>query len=100
MRTSMISVSGLTYRIDRIRSGVYRAVRLLDDALMGTFWVVPRLRLEVVAGDERTLREIAHAALREAKTSWVGRSPVRTARRTGELVPALPRSAEAGRRSR
>ena len=72
MSSSMISVSGLTYRIIRVRSGFYQAVRLIDDVVMGTFSTVPSLRVQMTACDESTLREIALAALREAKTSWVG----------------------------
>lgn len=74
MSTSMgmVQVFGNTYRIARIAPGTYEAVRLIDDLRVGTFSSRPPMRLAPEACDERVLLEIAHAALRSAKTSWVG----------------------------
>jgi hypothetical protein len=68
----MVQVLGTTYRIARITSGVYEAIRLSDDLRVGTFSTRPPMRLAAEACEEILLLEIAHAALRQAKTSWVG----------------------------
>lgn len=68
----MVQVLGSTYRIARITPGTYEAVRLSDDLRVGTFSSRPPMRLAAEACDEHLLLEIAHAALRAAKTSWVG----------------------------
>ena len=75
MTTSMgmVQVLGSTYRISRVTPGTYEAIRLSDDLRVGTFSTRPPMRLAAEACDERLLLEIAHAALRQAKTSWVGR---------------------------
>lgn len=72
--TGMVQVEGNTYRIVRVTSGKYEAVRLSDDLRVGTFSSQPPARLAPEACDERLLREIAHVALRQARTSWSGPS--------------------------
>lgn len=66
----MVQVFGRTYRIVRVTPGSYEAVRLSDDVRMGTFSTQPPMRLSAETCDERLLGEIAHAALRQARTSW------------------------------
>jgi hypothetical protein len=69
----MVQVSGSTYRIVRVGSKTYEVVRLLDDVCVGKFVSGPPLVVEPHHCDENFVREIAHAALRQGKTSWVGR---------------------------
>jgi hypothetical protein len=74
MSTSMgmVHVMGSTYRIARVTPGLYEAVRVKDDVRVGTFSSRPPMRLSVEACELQLLAEIAHAAFRQAKTSWVG----------------------------
>jgi hypothetical protein len=71
MSTSMgmVQVRGNTYRIARVTPGTYEAIRLIDDLRVGTFSSRPPMRLVAEACDAQLLLEIAHAALRQAKTS-------------------------------
>jgi hypothetical protein len=70
----MVLVSGKTYRIARVSSGVYDVTRILDDELVGTFKVGPPLVVVKAHGIEESLvREIGRAAVQAAKTSWMGR---------------------------
>lgn len=71
--TGMVQVEGKTYRIVRVTPGKYEAVRLSDDQRVGTFSSEAPARFAPEACDERLLREIAHVALRQARTSWAGR---------------------------
>ena len=73
----MVQVSGVTYRIVRIERGMYDVVRILDDQRVGQFRTIPRV--EVTAAEASTattpeaIAEIAKAAVKWGKTSWVGR---------------------------
>jgi hypothetical protein len=66
----MISVWGRTYRIVCVSPGTYDAVRLLDDARVGSFGDGARFYLNSLFGCEALLREIAQTAIRAAKTPW------------------------------
>jgi hypothetical protein len=68
----MVQVFGTTYRIVKRAPCSYEVVRILDDRRVGTFRHGPSLSVSPEAVDFETLREIAYAALRSAKTSWVG----------------------------
>ena len=70
----MVSVSGQTYRITRIQSGIYEVIRIVDDKTVGRFQPGPPLKLEVVPGmEEAMLRHVASTAMQTAKVSWVGK---------------------------
>ena len=71
--TGMVQVEGNTYRIVRVTAGKYEAVRLSDDQRVGTFSSQAPAQFAPEACDERLLREIAHVALRQARTSWARR---------------------------
>jgi hypothetical protein len=70
----MISVWGRTYRIECVSPGTYDAVRLLDDARVGSFGDGARFCLNSLIGGEALLREIAQTAIRGAKTRWTMRA--------------------------
>ncbi len=70
----MVQVAGATYRIERAEAHRYEAVRISDDVRVGGFHSQPPFDVTPTSGVEAgLLREIARAALRSAKTSWVGR---------------------------
>jgi hypothetical protein len=70
----MVQVAGVTYRIVRIERGTYDVVRILDDARVGQFRTIPRVEVTSASGaPDETLAEIAKAAVKWGKTSWVGR---------------------------
>jgi hypothetical protein len=73
--TSMVQVAALTYRVVRRAPGTYDVFRVLDDVEVGTFLLGPPLRITARALDADHLREIAHAAIRQARTSWTGKLP-------------------------
>lgn len=54
-------------------SGTYEAIRLLDDARIGTFGDGPSFRGTSEIGGEALLRLIAETAIRLAKTQWTPR---------------------------
>jgi hypothetical protein len=67
----MVQVSGNTYRIVCTKRGTYDAVRVLDDVRIGSFGDGPPLRLDSPLSSQPLLRQIAHTAIRSAKTSWL-----------------------------
>ena len=69
----MVQVAGVTYRIVRIERGVYDAVRILDDQRVGQFRTIPRVEVTAALTPDDTMTEIAKAAVKWGKTSWVGR---------------------------
>jgi hypothetical protein len=69
----MVQVMGKTYRIVRAMPKLYEVISILDDALVGSFRCGPVLEVVPSSIDADTLRLIAGAAIREAKTSWAGR---------------------------
>ena len=67
----MVHVKSITYRIVRVRAGQYEIVRLLDDVRVGGFSLgVPSAGLSESAAPD-LIREIARAALRGGRTSWM-----------------------------
>ena len=70
----MVQIAGSTYRIERGEAHRYAVIRIADDAQIGTFLSRPPFDVSPTAGVEAgLLREIARAAMKSAKTSWVGR---------------------------
>ncbi|HVY27252.1 MAG TPA: hypothetical protein VHB79_11915 [Polyangiaceae bacterium] len=69
----MVQVAGVTYRIVRIERGTYDVVRILDDQRVGQFRTIPRVEVTASSTTDDTLAEIAKAAVKWGKTSWVGR---------------------------
>jgi len=69
----MVQVGGTTYRIVRLQPKLYEVVRVLDDAMIGMFQVGRELEVMPKAIDSDSMYQIARAAIREAKTSWIGR---------------------------
>jgi hypothetical protein len=70
----MVQVAGATYRIERAEAHRYEVVRISDDVKVGGFCSQPPFDVSPTEGVQAgLLREIARAALRSAKTSWVGR---------------------------
>jgi hypothetical protein len=69
----MVQVSGVTYRIVRIERGMYDVVRILDDQRVGQFRTIPRVEVTGASASADTIAEIAKAAVKWGKTSWVGR---------------------------
>jgi hypothetical protein len=69
----MIQVGSVTYRIARVRPGVYDVVRLLDDVSIGMFSLGAN-RQPVFDGEvPELLRTIARAALQGGRTTWAPR---------------------------
>jgi len=69
----MVQVAGVTYRIVRIERGQYDVVRILDDQRVGQFRTIPRVEVTAASAPDNTMAEIAKAAVKWGKTSWVGR---------------------------
>lgn len=69
----MVQVGGVTYRIVRIERGMYDVVRILDDQRVGQFRTIPRVEVTGATTSAETIAEIAKAAVKWGKTSWVGR---------------------------
>lgn len=67
----MVLVGGVTYRLVRVRPGVYDVFRLLDDAQVGSFHVGPPMVVDAAEADVPAVREVARMAVLQAKTSWV-----------------------------
>jgi hypothetical protein len=71
----VVVVGGTSYRVAKLHTGSYEVVRILDDRRVGTFESEPRVVVEPEGIDSELLREIAIAALRQAKISWSQRPP-------------------------
>ena len=67
----MVSVDGITYRIERLASRTYGVVRLNDDLHVGTFTTGKRIHVSPEGIDAGLLEMIARDAIMTAKTSWV-----------------------------
>ncbi len=81
----MVQVGEDTYRIARVLPHIYEVTRILDNQVAGWF----TSDMSVIAPhsvDLFTLRAVARAAVRQGKTSWVGR--------TGSAVESTPERAE------
>src|SRR5262245_34342395 len=84
----MIQVEGATYRIARVLPHVYEVVRILDNQVAGWF----TSDLSVIAPhavDLFTLRTVAQQAVKQGKTSWVGRSEPATASKPDHEVSGV-----------
>jgi hypothetical protein len=73
----MVLVNGATYRIARLGDRHYEVVRVHDDTRVGTFRTGPRLEVFAEKIDGETMLLVARAAVRQARTSWVGRLSLR-----------------------
>ena|SRR2546430_396864 len=73
----MVEFARQTYRIMKINRGTYEVVRILDDARVGTFDVLPRLCVHPQGVTHELLLQVALTAMRQAKVSWIGRRPMR-----------------------
>jgi len=67
----MVLVGTVTYRLVRLRPGLYEVFRLLDDARIGTFHMGPPMAFHAAPADVEILRDVARMALLQARTSWV-----------------------------
>ena len=67
----MVSVDGITYRIERIASRKYGVVRLNDDVHVGTFTTGRQIQVSPEGIAAGLLEMIARDAIMTAKTSWV-----------------------------
>lgn len=71
----MVEFSRQTYRIMKINRGSYEVIRILDDARVGTFDVLPRLIVHPQGVTHELLMQVAMTAMRQAKVSWTGPGP-------------------------
>ena len=69
----MVQVKSVTYRIVRVRAGHYLVIRLLDDTSVGMFRLGGPMGVSLEGDAPEIVREVARAALQNAKTSWVPR---------------------------
>jgi hypothetical protein len=67
----MVSVDGVTYRIERIAPKTYGVVRLNDDTQVGTFKTGREILVFAEGIDPLLLELVARDAVMTAKTSWV-----------------------------
>jgi hypothetical protein len=68
----MVQVGGVTYMVRRVRAGCYAVVRILDDETVGSFETRPDLKVYPTSIESTLLADIARAAVRAKRTSWVG----------------------------
>ena len=69
----MVLVAGTTYRIEQLGPGNYQAVRIVDDARVGTFQSQPQLSVTSCQIEPALMYEVAWTAIRGARTSSVAR---------------------------
>jgi hypothetical protein len=69
----MVTVGGVCYRIQKVSRDSYNVYRILDDAFMGTFERNPRITVVNDQTPTGALFDIASAAVRNARVSWMGR---------------------------
>ena len=69
----MVQVHSVTYRIVRVRAGQYEVVRLLDDALVGSFSLGQHREAIFHGETPEIIREVARAALQGGRTTWAPR---------------------------
>jgi hypothetical protein len=67
----MVLVAGVTYRIVRVGTGAYSAVRIQDDEEVGSFTTSPALSVDARLVSADLLRDIARFAIHSARTSSV-----------------------------
>jgi len=71
-KRGMVTLDGITYRIERLAPKTYAVVRVTDDLDVGTFKTVPELRVFAQGIEPALLEMIARTAVKSARTSWVG----------------------------
>ena len=67
----MVTVGGVTYRIERVDRGRYAAYCLLDDKKLGTFRAVSPILAESDAWDPALLERVGRMAIQSGRTSSV-----------------------------
>jgi len=65
----MVTVDGVTYRIERIDQGRYAAFSLMDDSELGVFRTCVPIEVEDGAPDPSLLERVGRAAIRSGRTS-------------------------------
>lgn len=84
----MVQVAGATYRITKVSKGKYDVIRILDEARVGSFETVPKLKVQATGVSEKLLLEISMTALKLAKISWHRmRAP-----NVPKSVPSMPKA--------
>jgi len=71
-KRGMVTLDGITYRIERLAPKTYAVVRVTDDLDVGTFKTVPELRVFAQGIEPALVEMIARTAVKSARTSWVG----------------------------
>ena len=72
----MVQVLGTTYRVVRLQVGRYEVVRIHDEAVVGAFACLKNLEIIAASIDAALMQKIACAAVKQGKTSWMGRRVV------------------------
>jgi hypothetical protein len=67
----MVTVGGVTYRIERVDRGRYAAYSLLDDKKLGTFSARSPISAESDATDPALLERVGRMAIQTGRTSVV-----------------------------
>jgi hypothetical protein len=67
----MVTVGGVTYRIERVGRGRYAAYCLLDDKKLGTFRALSPITAESDATDPELLERVGRLAIQSGRTSSV-----------------------------
>jgi hypothetical protein len=69
----LVRIGNVTYRVGRLRYGQYEVVRILDDVRLGTFDCYPTLTVTSATIHPAFILNIARAAARAARPSWIRR---------------------------
>ncbi len=67
----MVTVGGVTYRIERVDRGRYAAFSLVDDTKLGTFRAISPIAAESDATDPLLLERVGRMAIQSGRTSSV-----------------------------
>jgi hypothetical protein len=67
----MVTVGGVTYRIERVDRGRYAAYSLVDDSKLGTFRALSPIQAESDATDPELLERVGRMAIQSGRTSSV-----------------------------
>jgi hypothetical protein len=67
----MVTVGGVTYRIERVDRGRYAAFSLVDDTKLGTFRAFSPITAESDATDPALLERVGRMAIQSGRTSSV-----------------------------
>lgn len=85
----MVSLEGVTYRIERLGASHYAVVRLTDDRRVGAFRTAPSAGVEPEVVDGALLERIARAAIQIGRTSYVFNA-------TPAAPPVAPKEGKSG----